>query len=74
MHIYYFKHCCECVQKIQHRGMLRNKMQYDKKMNAVFISKHTPNAVFSIHKSKGGALSDIFYLSCYRAIIIILFQ
>lgn len=41
--------------------MLRNKMQYDKKMSAVFISKHTPNAVFSIHKSKGDALSGTVY-------------
>ena len=59
--MYYLNTTMSVYGKFSMRGMLRSIMQYDKKMSDVFVSKHTPNAVLSIHKSTGGALSGTVY-------------
>ena len=63
--IHYFKHYDECTEKTAWGACCGIKCY-----SAEFVSKHTRNAVFSIHTSKDDALSGILYLSCYWANIV----
>jgi len=49
---------CVSVQKIQHEGTCQEAIQHKAKPGSRDTHK---SAVFSVHTSKGGALSDLLY-------------
>ena len=48
-----------CMENTARGGRVEGQIQHKAKLNAVFVSRHPPSAVFFVHTSLGGALTVI---------------